>query len=80
MCPLGRSRSKRISSTELREKERKEIETLVQGRIIAHDLCSLRALRGAFEASKEDDGYDMGESFLSVYSALEGNARIIMCP
>lgn len=28
---------------------------------VALDICSVKALKGAFEACLEDDGYDMGE-------------------
>ncbi|KAF8505026.1 hypothetical protein BU17DRAFT_71546 [Hysterangium stoloniferum] len=54
-----RSRSKHISSTESTEKDKKEKELLDRACVIAHDLCSVKAVKGAFEASKEDEGYDM---------------------
>ena len=61
-----RTRSKQIS-TEIPTESKEEISADERWRV-ALDICSVRALKGAFDACREDDGYDMGEfSYLDAY-------------
>lgn len=54
-----RTRGKRLSAeTPVEPKEAMSVEERWH---VALDICSVRALKGAFDACKEGDGYDMGE-------------------
>lgn len=69
MPNYDRARSRRIANDSPAETNEKAV--LDECWHVALDLCSVRALERAFDSSKDDDGYHLGESVLRSVPAAD---------